>query len=120
MRIGGEADITLVANDLYLRGLETRLVTQFGGVIVTDLEELNACTWEHCYEAELNIVDKPERVGPYDPHLTEISPCIDAGVDPHAWYDGAAVEIDYDGDPRPLGDGWDIGADEFTALLSVF
>ena len=35
------------------------------------------------------------------------SPAIDAGVD-------AGVSTDIDGDPRPLGDGYDIGADEFA------
>jgi hypothetical protein len=40
-------------------------------------------------------------------HLTFGSPAIDAGVD-------AGVDNDIDGDPRPSGDGFDIGADEFT------
>ena len=35
------------------------------------------------------------------------SPAIDAGVD-------TGVSTDIDGDPRPLGDGYDIGADEFA------
>jgi hypothetical protein len=40
-------------------------------------------------------------------HLQAGSAAIDAGVD-------ARVDNDIDGDPRPLGDGFDIGADEFV------
>jgi hypothetical protein len=39
-------------------------------------------------------------------HLTSSSAAIDAGVD-------AEVTTDIDGDTRPWGDGYDIGADEF-------
>jgi hypothetical protein len=40
-------------------------------------------------------------------HLQADSAAIDAGVD-------AGVDHDIDGDLRPLGDGFDIGADEFV------
>jgi hypothetical protein len=40
-------------------------------------------------------------------HLTTSSPCIDAGTD-------AGVYTDFDGDVRPLGAGFDIGADEYV------
>ena len=39
-------------------------------------------------------------------HLTSSSPCIDAGTD-------AGVYTDMDGDSRPQGSGFDIGADEY-------
>jgi hypothetical protein len=43
------------------------------------------------------------------------SPCIDAGADPtiYPWVPGE----DWDGDPRPNGSGYDIGADEFWAYI---
>ena len=40
-------------------------------------------------------------------HLASGSPCIDAGTD-------VGVDIDIDGDARPQGTGFDIGADEFV------
>ena len=42
-----------------------------------------------------------------DYHLTEGSPCIDTGT-----ADGAP-QTDFEGDDRPIGDGYDMGADEF-------
>ena len=47
-------------------------------------------------------------------HLTAHSPCIDAGIA------DAAVVIDIDGDSRPQGDEYDIGADEYGPLTCNF
>ena len=46
-----------------------------------------------------------------DFHLQSSSPCINAGS---AIADNIA---DYEGNPRPIGAGWDIGAYEYTGLL---
>ncbi len=45
-------------------------------------------------------------------HLTVDSAAIDKEVN-------AGVKTDIDGDPRPIGTGYDIGADEFPAALTV-
>jgi len=42
-----------------------------------------------------------------DYRLTEGSPCIDTGTAE------GAPDIDFEGGPRPVGDGYDMGADEF-------
>ena len=47
-----------------------------------------------------------------DYHLQQDSPCIDAGV-------GAGVYDDIDGDSRPQGAGYDIGADEYVSDISI-
>jgi hypothetical protein len=57
------------------------------------------------YSDNLNNVDPEFDIDGY--HLTDISPCIDAGMD-------AGVYDDIDGDSRPQGDGIDIGADEYV------
>jgi hypothetical protein len=59
--------------------------------------------------ADNNISSDPVFVGgaPYDLHLQGTSPCIDVGT-----ASGAPI-VDLDGDTRPNGDGYDIGAYEF-------
>ncbi|MCK9462990.1 MAG: right-handed parallel beta-helix repeat-containing protein, partial [Proteobacteria bacterium] len=56
-----------------------------------------------------NISEDPVFVGgsPYDLHLQGTSPCIDEGTA------AGAPAVDLDGDPRPTGDGYDMGAYEF-------
>ena len=60
----------------------------------------------------VNIWSDPAFVNPEssDYHLASGSAAIDAGVD-------AGVTTDIDGDPRPIGAGYDIGADEFKPAL---
>ena len=59
------------------------------------------------YWLEGNIDVDPLFVGAADYHLTACSPCIDAGI-------YACICTDMDGDLRPKGFGFDIGADEFV------
>ena len=47
-----------------------------------------------------------------DYHLNPDSPCIDAGMD-------AGVYDDFDGDTRPQGIGFDIGADEYVGTSTI-
>ncbi len=49
-----------------------------------------------------------------DYHLPPDSPAIDAGMD------RPQITEDFEGDPRPLGEGYDIGADEFVPPGSCF
>jgi hypothetical protein len=56
-----------------------------------------------------NIDEDPLFVAPedYDYHLTGLSPCIDSG-------EYAGINDDIDDDSRPLGNGYDMGADEYV------
>ncbi len=64
------------------------------------------------YPGEGNIKADPLFVDPDngDFHLKTNSPCKDAGTD-------AGVYVDIDGDTRPQGAGFDIGADEIVEGL---
>ncbi len=73
-----------------------------GGEFDVQVEPGSAMSW-----LEGNIDVAPLFIGPVDYHLAAGSPCIDAGTD-------AGVYTDMDGDARPQGAGFDIGADEFT------
>jgi hypothetical protein len=77
------------------------------------MDEINNCQWSECVLAGGNIAADPQLAGQNNYHLTQGSPCIDAGVDPSSWYDGVLVDRDFDGDTRPQGGAWDIGVDEY-------
>lgn len=57
-----------------------------------------------------NVYGDPLFASPGNYHLAAGSPAIDAGMD--AW-----LTADYDGHPRPMGRGFDIGADEVVPLV---
>ena len=92
----------------------TIIVSHTVGITVTagNTTTLNATVW-HANSTDYggNVLHTNDRSG--DPafdtdgyHLTSNSAAIDQGVD-------AGVTTDIDGDPRPMGKGYDIGADEF-------
>lgn len=107
-------DATVVFTNTIIAGHETV------GITVTQRSSvrLQATLW---YENGMNVAgpvltgtvnlyDDPSFVDPsgWDYHLAASSPAIDAGVD-------AGVTTDMDGEPRPFGSGYDLGADEFTS-----
>ncbi|MFC1888795.1 right-handed parallel beta-helix repeat-containing protein [Thermodesulfobacteriota bacterium] len=59
--------------------------------------------WYTCFDC---IDADPLIAGSGDFHIMEGSPCIDAGID-------TGIGTDIDGDVRPQGDGFDMGADEY-------
>ena len=61
-----------------------------------------------------NIYEDPAFVGEGDYHLSPDSPCIDSGTEQIE-----LPESDIEGDPRVLGEGPDMGADEFVPEAEV-
>jgi hypothetical protein len=63
----------------------------------------------------VDVQGEPDFVDPDngDYHIARNSAARDAGVD-------GGVRHDVDGDPRPLGNGYDIGADEFHPGFPIF
>jgi hypothetical protein len=60
----------------------------------------------------VNIHSEPAFVKAGDYHLTESSAAVDNGVD-------TGVSTDVDLDLRPIGEGFDIGADEFPVVVTT-
>ena len=59
------------------------------------------------WRGEGNISQDPRFVGDGDYHLLPTSPCIDAGTD-------VGFNMDIEGNERPQGQGFDIGAYEYV------
>ncbi len=118
------SEVSLFHNNIWGQN-QIFLVTDWWHFYITDVQELNACAWIGCAEASGNISADPLFVDPAvgDFHLQSASPCIDAGVDPTVYIipypdfpemDFPEMGFDFEGDARPYGAGWDIGADEWT------
>jgi hypothetical protein len=71
------------------------------------------CIQDWTEGGEGNITDDPQFVEEFnqDFRLLHTSPCIDAGTTI------AGLTSDYDGDPRPHGPAFDIGADEWDGII---
>lgn len=87
--------------------------------IVNDYLDVSYSIVKGGYPGEGNIDSNPYFLDPdaEDFRIASFSPCIDAGNS-----DGAPAD-DYEGDARPWGNGYDIGADEYAhsgALLDLF
>ncbi len=85
-----------------------------------DIDDINDCEVDSCLSAGGNIDDEPAFVDPGDRdfHLDAGAAMIDAGTNPAPYLptDLAAFALwDLDGDARPNGAAWDIGADEVVA-----
>jgi hypothetical protein len=121
VRVGGtvaELRNNIVAS--YTKGIRTN-----PGVSVTADHTLFFGNQENTYLADDTFTCTNEITGQapvfvdpaaLDYHVGDGSPAIDAGVD-------AGVTGDFDGHPRPLGGGFDIGADEYwpaTLVPSAF
>lgn len=59
-----------------------------------------------------NFYGDPAFVGSGDYHVMAVSQAIDRG--PYA-----GVGLDFDGQPRPMGDGFDLGADEYPGIMRI-
>ena len=112
--------VGLFNNNLYIPSKFSGCLVYDGTTCVTTLNDVHDCEWVGCYMADGNLDEGPGFVSPAtgDYHLKATSPLIDAGVNPlplirpelsdWIWYDS-------EGNPRPAGDGWDIGAYEYSA-----
>ena len=72
---------------------------------ISGLADISYSNIEGGWSGPGNIDLDPEFAAADDYHLTLFSPCIDAGSD-------AGIHNDFDGEPRPLGMGFDMGFDE--------
>ena len=116
-RLNPHAAIALLTGTLYLT--DTIVVSHSVGITMTtsrlrtDHALFFANTYDVVAHSPLGVIlyasvySSPRFVEPAadNYHLLPISPAIDAGVD-------AGVTTDIDGEPRPLGAGFDIGFDE--------
>ncbi|MCZ7586262.1 MAG: hypothetical protein M5R36_24700 [Deltaproteobacteria bacterium] len=91
--------------------------TDFDTGCETDIADVDECDWFNCGVAMGNLDETPGFVNPGSGnfHLLGTSNLIDAGINPLTVLGlpgNDTLFIDYDGENRPAGGGWDIGFDE--------
>ena len=83
-----------------------------GVFVYSGLASFSYSAVEGGWEGEGNIDEHPQTGAGNYYHLLPGSPCIDTGIE-------AGCILDLDGDSRPDGDGFDMGADEFVGNSSA-
>lgn len=105
IRISGSPNV--IVNNNSFHDQSNGLITTTSGNITTVFSLNN-----ESYASD-NISSDPMFVDDNDFHLTKGSPCIDTGAS------NEAPDTDIDGDARPHGQGYDIGADEFISIPNL-
>lgn len=112
-----------VTGDSEVEMFNTILVSHTRGISVAassqasldaTLWHANTTDWSGSVDSTRDLSGDPDfdAPGAGDYHIGNLSAALDRGVD-------AGVDEDMDGDIRPRGYGYDIGADEYPDLLSV-
>ncbi len=100
-------------NNLVFNPNTAQTINFYGSII--DVNEFNSQNSGVINQMITGNIDSDPKFNNYltnDYHLQSSSPCIDAGANPQA-------NIDFDGNPIPLGIAADIGIYEFTVVTSV-
>jgi uncharacterized repeat protein (TIGR01451 family) len=120
----GSQTSTAVLTNTILVGHEVGITATAGNSALLQATLWGTGTWANTLDwggsgtiatGTLNLRGAPDflNAGGGDYHIGPDSAALDAGVD-------AGVTIDMDGETRPAGRGFDIGADELLAALQVF
>ncbi|MCD4730349.1 MAG: T9SS type A sorting domain-containing protein, partial [Bacteroidales bacterium] len=100
-------------NDIYLKNIADTVMIAYSNIDPANIA--GNSPWK---ELE-NINENPGFIDD-SCHIDQDSPCKDMGVDSleiaGIWY--YAPETDYEGDPRPFGEGIDMGADEYDTIAT--
>ena len=101
--VSGDEASPILSNCIFWNDAPDEIYISSGSLIITYSDIQGGWTGTGNIDADPLFADAAN----FDFHLTEGSPCIDTGTD-------AGVYEDFEGDVRPWGDGFDMGADEFV------